>query len=234
MTQARQDPVASRWARTRATLHHEFAKLVPPTLFFFVGFNLILLTKRLLLAEYLIEFSGFAIATVSALIVGKTVLIADFLPFLRRFDQAPLIKPILYKTTIYWLLVAVVRLLEALLHYLLDDGSLGGGAFLREMLGKFSWSQFIATQMWIFVLFLLYVTASELNKLFGEGQLHRILFTRRPSELQLTRRARIRLLIRLERLTDAHTPEALRDPASAPHAELMAILRALSLKVPAT
>jgi len=182
MTQARVPAGASRWTKTRATLRHEFAKLLPPTLFFFVGFNLVLLTKRLLLAEYLIQFSGFAIATVSALIVGKTVLIADFLPFLRRFDRAPLIKPILFKTTVYWLLVGVVRLLEALVHYLIGGGSVGGGGFLHDLLGSFSWNQFIATQLWIFVLFLVYVTASELSKLLGAGQLYRILFTPRPAE----------------------------------------------------
>jgi len=49
------------------------------------------------------------------------------------------------------------------------------------------------------------VTASELNHLFGEGQLLRILFTHRPSELQLNRRQRIRELIRLSDLADAHS-----------------------------
>jgi hypothetical protein len=38
------------------------------------------------------------------------------------------------------------------------------------------------------VLFLIYLTASELNHLFGEGELRRVLFTHRPSELQLNRR----------------------------------------------
>jgi hypothetical protein len=45
---------------------HEFREMLPPTIFFFIGFNLILFTKRLILAEYLIQFSGFLIATVSA------------------------------------------------------------------------------------------------------------------------------------------------------------------------
>src|SRR6516164_1079061 len=75
-----------RWARIGHTLLHELREVLPPTIFFFVGFNLILLTTRLILADYLIQLTGFLIATMSALIVGKVVLVADMMPFLRRFD----------------------------------------------------------------------------------------------------------------------------------------------------
>ncbi len=76
-------------------------------------------------------------------------------------------------------------------------------------LGSFSWHRFTATQLWIFVLFLVYVTAVELDTLLGDGELFKILFTRRSSALKSTRRARIRLLVRLSRLIDAHPVEAL-------------------------
>ena len=50
---------------------------LPPTIFFFVGFNLILWTKRLILEEHGVEFSGFLTATLAALLVGKAVLVTD-------------------------------------------------------------------------------------------------------------------------------------------------------------
>ena len=98
-------PHVSRWARIGSSILHEIREVIPPTVFFFVGFNLILLSKRLLLEQYLIAYAGFAIATTGALIVGKVVLVADKMPFLRRFDYAPLAYPILFKTVIYTLLV---------------------------------------------------------------------------------------------------------------------------------
>src|SRR5215471_3404769 len=217
-------------ARAGHFLLHEFRQMLPPTIFFFLGFNLILFTKRLILEDYLIQFTGLFLATVSALVVGKVVLVAEMMPLLRRFDGEPLAKPILFKTVVYTLLVFIARLLEAFIHYVAGGGAIGRGGFIEEQLGSFSWHRFIATQMWIFVLFLAYVTASEFNQLLGDGELSKIFFTRRSSELKSTRRARIRQLIQLARLTEAHPISVLRDPSSSPHAELVRILLNLSQK----
>ena len=225
--QATESARGTRLGRLGAFALHEFRMVLPPTLFFLVGFNLILFTKRLILAEHMIQFTGAFIATMAALVVGKVVLVADKLPYLRRFDNAPLVRPILFKAVVYAVLVFAVRLLESFVHYVIDDGAVGGGAFLEHWLAKFSWNQFIATQLWIFVLFLIYVTASELNTLVGDGELFKIFFTRRSSELKATRRGRIRSLVRLSRLTGAHSIETLRNPGTAEHAELVAILHAL-------
>ena len=209
-------------------LGREFREMLPPTLFFFVGFNLILFTKRLILEDYLVNYIGFFIATTSALVVGKSVLVANAMPFLRRFDDSPLFYPVLFKTVVYTVFVFVARLLEALVHYLVQGGVLGGGRFVEELIGKFSWAHFTAVQLWIFVLFLIYVAASELNQLLGDGEIFKIFFVRRSSALKSTRRARIRLLTRLGRLTETQSIETLTDRGSAPHAELVRILRELA------
>src|SRR6516162_1565981 len=221
-----------RMTRLGHTLLHEFRQVLPPTIFSFIGFNLILFTKRLILEDYLIQFTGFFLATVSALVVGKVVLVAEMMPLLRRFDGEPLAKPVLFKTVVYTLLVFVARLLEAFVHYVAGGGVVGGGGFIEEQLGSFSWHRFIATQMWNFVLFLVYVTANEVNQLLGDGELFKIFFMRRSSQLRSTRRQRIRLLVRLSRLTEANSLETLRDHASAPHAEMVGILKKLGRQAP--
>jgi hypothetical protein len=209
---------------------HEFRHALPPTIFFIIGFNLILLTKHLILAEYMIQFTGFFVATAAALVVGKTVLVADKMPFLRRFDNAPLIRPILFKAAVYTFLVFMVRLLEAFVHYLIGGGVIGTGGFLDHLVDDFSWHRFAATQIWIFVLFLIYVTGNELNGLLGDGELRKLIFMRRTTELKARRRARIRSLVRLSELTNAHSIDELRDPKTASHAELVAILVSLTEK----
>ena len=204
-------------------LRHVFA----PTIFFFVGFNLILWTKHLILREHDIDFSGFVVATLAALLVGKAVLVTDNLPLMRRFDGGPLIQPILFKTIIYWAVVFVARLLEHFVRFWLIEGNPLEG-FLPHMIATFSWHRFAAIQIWILVLFLIYVTASEVAHLFGRGELWRLFFTSRPTELQLNRRQRIRELLHLSRLIDAHPVGEFRDPASPAHAQLIAILERLA------
>jgi hypothetical protein len=122
--------------------------------------------------------------------------------------------------------VFIARLLEALVEFLMHGHSLG--EFLPHLASTFSWHRFAAIQIWILVLFLIYVTASELNELFGDGELRRILFTHRRSELQLNRRQRIRELVRLSRLTDAHPVDEFRDPDSSAHGQLIEIVRRLA------
>jgi hypothetical protein len=199
---------------------------LPPTIFFFVGFNLILWTKRLILQEHGIEFSGFFTALVAALLIGKAVLVTDNLPFMRRFDGAPMIQPILFKSAIYWLCVLVVRLAEELVHFIAAGGAVAD--FGDHFADQFPLARFLSIQIWLMVLFLVYVTIHELNALFGDGELYRLFFRWRSSEAKLTRRQRIRLLTRLNRLTEANPIEAFSDRTSPVHKELVDILHELA------
>ena len=213
--------------RVGAFLLREFLEILPPTIFFIIGFNLIVLTTNLILADYGAQFASFMLATAGALIVAKALLVANAMSVIRRYDRAPLIRPILFKTVFYWAAVFIARLLEHWIEYLLSRDYVFGG-FLKNEIAAFSWHRFIAVQLWIFVLFLVYVTASEFNRLFGHGELRRILFTYRPSELQLNRRERIHELVRLGKLADAHSLDELRDPASSAHAQLVDIVQRLA------
>jgi hypothetical protein len=199
---------------------------LPPTIFFLVGFNLILWTKRLILQEQGVEFSGFFTAIVAALLVGKAVLVTDNLPFMRRFDGAPMIQPILFKSAIYWVCVLFVRLAEEVVHFVAAGGAIA--AFGDHFANHFSLPRFLSIQIWLMVLFLAYVTIHELNALFGDGELFRLFFRWRSSEAKLTRRQRIRLLTRLNRLTEANPIEAFSDRTSPVHTELVAILHELA------
>jgi len=104
-------------SRLLAFIIKELREVVPPTVFFAIGFNLIVLTTNLLLADYLLSFGSFMVATVTALVVGKSVLVANAMPFLRRFDTAPIIQPVLFKTIVNWAAVCLVRFLEKLVEY---------------------------------------------------------------------------------------------------------------------
>jgi hypothetical protein len=213
--------------RVGARILHELSRALPPTIFFFVGFNFIVLTTNLLVAEYAVAVSNFMLATLSALIVGKAVITANAMPFLKLFDRAPLIQPILFKTAVYWVAVFFARLAERFVHFSIIDGN-RPGAFVAYLISDFSWHRFIAISLWILVLFLIYVTASEFTQLFGSGEVRRLLFAYRPSELQLNRRQRARELLRLSRLADEYEVDEFRDPQSVAHHKLVEMIQRLA------
>ena len=215
--------------RAGAFLLKEFLEILPPTIFFIIGFNLIVLTTNLILADYGAQFASFMLATAAALIVAKALLVANAMPVVRRFDRAPLIRPILFKTVFYSVAVFIARLLEHWIEYLLSKDYVFGG-FLKHEVASFSWDHFIAIQLWILVLFLIYVTASEFNHLFGKGELWHLMFTSRPSELPLNRRQRIGDLIRLSKLADTHSVDEFSDPKSPAHTQLVEIVRRLAVE----
>ena len=167
-----------------AFLIKELKEVLPPTIFFAVSFNLLVLTTDLILADYLRTFASFLVATTTALVVGKSVLLADALPLLRRFNTAPMIQTVLFKTSIYWAVVFLVRFLEKLVEYLIHGGTLSG--IPEYVMAHFTWHRFAAIQIWIFVLFLIYTSIVELNAALGGGRLGKIFFARRLPESNLT------------------------------------------------
>ena len=163
-----------------AFLIKELKEVLPPTIFFAVSFNLLVLTIDLVLADYLANFASFLVATTLALLVGKSVLVADAMPFLRRFNTAPMIQTVLFKTSIYWAVVFLVRFLEKLVEYLIHGGTLSG--IPEYVTAHFTWHRFAAIQIWIFVLFLIYTSIVELNAVLGGGRLGKIFFATRLPE----------------------------------------------------
>jgi len=162
-------------SRALAFLIKELKEVLPPTIFFAVGFTFIELTTQLILDDYLVRMANFMVAVGAALVVGKAVLVANLLPFLSRFDTAPLIRPILFKTVVYTLVVFLVRVLERLLEYWIGGGHLGGISDYAA--AHFTWHRVLANQIWIFVLFLIYTSINELNARLGDGELTRMVFT---------------------------------------------------------
>ena len=223
----REDADSTLPRRFAAWILHELRGALPPTIFFFIGFNFIILTTNLLVADYAVAVSNFMLATVAALVVGKAVITANAMPFLKLFDRAPLIQPILFKTTIYWIATFFARLAERFVHFSIVEGN-RPGEFVAYLISDFSWERFSAISLWIFALFLIYVTAAEFSQLLGPAEMRRLLFAYRPSELQLNRRQRARELMRLNRLADEHEVAEFRDAGSAAHDQLVEIVERLA------
>jgi hypothetical protein len=157
-----------------AKVKHEVAKLLPPTIFFFIAFHLLALSRSLMLRQYGVSMSAVAGATVGALVAGKVVLIADMLPFMHRFPNRPLIYNVVWKTMIYLIAASVIRYLEHLIPVWWRTGDLDVAYHrLRE---EVIWPHFWMIQLWLLVLLFMYSFGHELVRLIGPDEVRRMFF----------------------------------------------------------
>ena len=210
----------------------EFKELIAPTLFFAVSFNIIVLTTQLILDDYLIRLASFLVATTAALVVGKAVLIANALPLLRRFDQGPLIRPIMFKTRVYFVVVFVVRFLEKIIEYVFGGGTLAGHSTVCNR--TFYLAPLCRHPDLDLRPVLNLCHRNRVEYAVRRWRTRQDFFPRRSSDLKLTRRQRIRSLVKLGHLTDAHTLDELQDRNTTAHQELVRLIRLISRPNPSS
>jgi hypothetical protein len=161
------------------TLKKEFFELLPPTIYFFVALHLVMFIRVLMLeGTGLSPYSSASIA-VTALVLGKAVLIADMLPLINRFPNRPLIYNIAWKTVIYLLISAVIHYLERLIDFWRQTGGFVAGN--KKLLSEIIWPHFWAIQIILFVLISMYCMVHELVRVIGREKAMRIFFGPMPA-----------------------------------------------------
>jgi hypothetical protein len=111
---------------------------------------------------------------VAALILGKSVLISDMLPFINRFPERPLVYNIAWKTLIYLLVSAIIHYLEHLYDFSRQAGGIAAGN--EKLFAEIVWPHYWAVQIILFVLILMYCTMHELVRVIGKEKVLRIFF----------------------------------------------------------
>jgi hypothetical protein len=152
----------------------EFREVLPPAIFFLLGFHMLTLTRSLMLREYGVHAATAAGATVGALLVAKVVLIADSFAVVNRFPERPLIYNVAWKTTIYVLASIFVHYLEHLVPLWWRLGDLG--AANHRLLEEIVWPHFWAVQLWLVVLLFMYCAMRELVRAIGPSEVRRMFF----------------------------------------------------------
>lgn len=142
--------------------------VIPTVAFFFVFFQLLALTRALILRGHGIQVSTFLKATIAALIVGKAVLLTDLLPMINRFPNKPLIYNIAWKTFIYMVAALLVRYVERFIPFIREYKNLAVAN--SHLLDEVVWPHFWLAQLWLLVCFFMYCTIRELTRILGQEQ----------------------------------------------------------------
>ena len=152
----------------------DILEMLPPIIFFFAAFVLILTTKRMVLSEYQISWTGFGTAVVGALLAGKVVLMVDKLPFVDKFPDRPLVYNTVWKSLLYFVAALIVCYLDQLVHFL--RGHEGLMEANRHLWAEVVWPHFWLLQMWLVVLFLIFCAMRELIRVIGRDKCIHLFF----------------------------------------------------------
>jgi hypothetical protein len=161
-------------SKVSAKVKEEIEAMLPPTIFFFITLHLVALFRVLMLKGTGIALGTSASVTVAALILGKAVLIADFLPFINRYPDKPLVYNVAWKTTVYVLVSMLVHYLERLVDFWREAGGFIAGN--QKLLAEIVWPHFCAIQILLVVLILMYCTMRELVRVIGGDKVRHIFF----------------------------------------------------------
>jgi len=160
--------------RTIAWVKRQVVHVAPAFIFFFVAFNFVNQTTRLMVGvEHMPTFSLVFFA-VAAGVLAKVLLVVDHAPFVDLFRGRPLIYNIVWKSLLYSAGVFTVRFLEHLIEFAKDEGSLPSG--FRRMQAEFPWNVFFAGQAWYAALFVIFVTVRELARALGSDRVRKLVF----------------------------------------------------------
>jgi len=152
--------------------------MIPPTIFFFVALHIVAFIRVLMLKGTGIAPTTSVAVTIAALILGKSVLLADMLPMINRFPERPLIYNVVWKTVIYLVVAAVVHYLERLVDFWRAAGGFVAGN--EKLQSEMVWPHFWAIQIVLLVLILMYCTMHELVRFIGADKFRRIFFGPMP------------------------------------------------------
>jgi hypothetical protein len=99
-------------ASLKTRLYDELRRFLMIFAYLWLVFLVFLVHEWIVLADHHIGFRFYGLAAINALVLSKIMLIAEELGFAERFENGPLIVPIVYKSVLFSLLLVTAYILE--------------------------------------------------------------------------------------------------------------------------
>ncbi|MEZ5832591.1 MAG: hypothetical protein R3D05_15565 [Dongiaceae bacterium] len=164
----------AKTARLRERAIEELQVFCVTALYLWVFFGSFTVYRRLVLAETGVPYLHYGIALIEALIIAKVVLIGRMFGFTKRFEDKPLIVPVLYKAVLFGIFVLLFSIVEHLVDGWLHEQGLFGG--LREI-DETGAHEIGARVLMLIVAFVPFFAFWELGRILGTRKLAAIFFS---------------------------------------------------------
>jgi len=132
--------------------------------------------RRLILAESGDLYLHYGIAIIEALVIAKVILIGRLFGFSRRFEERPLIVPVLYKSTLFGVLVLLFGFAEHLVKGWVHKESL---ATILDGIVAVGGHELVARVLMLIVAFIPFFAFGELGRVIGTQKLLNLFFSKR-------------------------------------------------------
>lgn len=167
-----------------AKIKHEFMKVLPPTIFFFIILHIVAIVRALMIRGTGISLPTSTSVLIAALILGKSVLVADMLPFINRFPDKPLVWNVAWKTLMYAIVAMIVHYIERLFESWKEAPGLRAASQL--IWTDINWPRFWAVQILLVTLIFMYCVIAELSRVIGRRKLSAMFFGPMPARPEST------------------------------------------------
>ena len=167
-------------SRLTAKLKEEFLEMIPPTIYFFVILHIVAFIRVLMTKNTGLLLPTSMSITVAALVLGKSVVLADLLPFINRYPEKPLIWNVCWKTTVYFFVALLVHYLEHLYDFWKEAP--GFVAANQKLLAQIVWPQFWAIQIVLALLIVMYCVMGELVRVTEAAKMQAMFFGPLPAK----------------------------------------------------
>ena len=151
----------------------EFKRFVAIFLYLWVVFGLLSIHKSLVLSQQHLDYEEHTFAIINAFVFAKVLLVGEQLHLGRRFENKPLIYPILYKCFVFSVVLICFHLTETA-----AVGVWHGNAIADSVPPMFGWNPkgVLAVGFSCFVLLLPFFGFREIARMMGHTEMRALLF----------------------------------------------------------
>lgn len=162
----------------------EFRLYLVIALYLWVFLGSFTVYRRMVVAETGAAYLNYGIALIEALVIAKVILIGKLFGFSRRYEDKPLVVPVIYKSVLFGALVLLFGILEHLVKgWLHHEGPLGGLHSIGEM-GAYELG---ARVLMLVMAFVPLFAFTEIGRVLGPSRLASLFFSPRPASAAASR-----------------------------------------------
>jgi hypothetical protein len=132
--------------------------------------------RRLIVAETGSAYLNYGVAIIESLVIAKVILIGRMFSFSRRFEDRPLIVPVMYKAILFGVLVLLFGVVEHLVKgWIHKEGLLGG----LHAIGELGVYELGARVVMLIAALIPFFAFGEISRVLGAGKVAAMFFSRR-------------------------------------------------------